>query len=63
MQKVKKSDVGWITKAPQRICSKCTHVGRYGLFNDKFNCTKYGFCTKGNAVCDDFKPKEAPQSD
>lgn len=62
MKKVKKSDVGWIAKAPQRICSKCTYVGRHGLYNDKFNCTKYGFCTMGSAVCDDFKPKEVLQS-
>lgn len=63
MPKIKKADVGWVDRAPQRLCSRCAYVGRHGPYYDKFNCIKHGFCTKGNAVCDDFKPKETSKVD
>ena len=55
---MKKKDVNWTSKAPQRLCSRCAFMYRYGDYNLKFGCSKHDWATKGNAVCDDFEAKE-----
>lgn len=53
-----KREIEWVAKAPQRKCSNCINVERYGAFKEKFKCKKHVFPTKGNAVCKDYVPKK-----
>lgn len=53
-----KQRIEWVAKAPQRICSNCLYMRRYGAFDEKFECKKHVFPTKGNAVCKDYVPKK-----
>lgn len=53
-----KREIEWVAKAPQKKCSNCLYVGRYGAFDEKFECKCFLFTTKGNAVCKHFTFKE-----
>ena len=53
-----KQEIEWVAKAPQRKCSNCLYMERYGAFKEKFKCKKHIFPTKGNAVCKHFVFKE-----
>ena len=53
-----KQEIEWVAKAPERKCSKCLYMERYGAFDEKFKCECFLFTTKGNAVCKHFTFKE-----